>query len=109
MAKEISQKERVKQIAAKRDQKAKDHLSQYAPLWLSDEKPIPEEDAVQFTVVFLHPLYGWVSRRYRYDAFADVLYQKGQNRIDEADALDIQSNEPFVSAPVINTTNSYGG
>ena len=109
MVKEISQQKRVKQIAAMRDKKARNHLAQYAPLWLTDEKPIPEEDAVQFTVVFLHPQYKWVSRRYRYDAFADVLYQKGQNRIDEADALDLQSNEPFVNAPVINTTNSYGG
>ena len=109
MAKELSQQERIKQIAALRDQKAQDHLAQYAPLWLTDEKPIPEEDAVQFTVIFLHPSYGWVSRRYRYDAFADVLYQKGQNRIDETVAIEIQSNTPFVSAPVINTTNSYGG
>jgi hypothetical protein len=105
----LTHEDRIKRIAAMRDQKAADHLTQYAPVWLVDEKPIPEEDAVQFNVVFLHPRYGWVNRRYRYDAFQDVLYHKGQTLVDEEVALQIQEREPYLKAPAINTINSYGG
>lgn len=102
-------KEQIQKIAAMRDEKVKDHLSQYAPLWLVDEKPIPDEDAIQFNVVFLHPRYGWVNRRYRYDAYTDVLYHKGQTTMDEDEALVIQEKDPYIAAPVINTIESYGG
>lgn len=101
--------EQVQKIAAMRDQKAREHLSQYAPLWLVDEKPIPNEDALQFNVVFYHPQYGWVNRRYRYDAFADVLYHKGQTRMDEDEAIAVQEKEPYMLAPSNNTVDSYGG
>lgn len=101
--------EQIKKIAAMRDQKAKDHLSQYAPLWLVDEKPIPSEDALQFNVIFLHPRYGWVNRRYRYDAYTDVLYHKGQTTVDEDEALAVQEKTPYLLAPATNTVDSYGG
>ncbi|MCB9435740.1 MAG: hypothetical protein H6673_01945 [Anaerolineales bacterium] len=101
--------EQIQKIAAMRDQKAREHLSQYAPLWLVAEKPIPNEDAIQFNVVFYHPRYGWVNRRYRYDAFADVLYHKGQTRMDEDEAIAVQEKEPYILAPSINTVDSYGG
>lgn len=101
--------EQIQKIAAMRDQKAREHLSQYAPLWLVDEKPIPNEDALQFNVVFYHPHYGWVNRRYRYDAFADVLYHKGQTRMDEDEAIAVQEKEPYMLALSTNTVDSYGG
>lgn len=101
--------EQIQKIAAMRDQKAREHLSQYAPLWLVDEKPIPNEDAIQFNVVFYHPRYGWVNRRYRYDAFADVLYHKGQTRMDEDEAIAVQEKDPYILAPSMNTVDSYGG
>ncbi len=101
--------ERAEKLLAMRDTKAKDHLRQYAPLWLVDEKLILDEDAVQFNVVFMHPRYGWVNRRYRYDAFSDVLYQKGQNLIDEEEALVVQQADSYLLAPTINSVDSYGG
>jgi hypothetical protein len=104
-----SSTERIAAIKAMRLQKAKHHLEQYAPIWLVDEKPIPAEDAIQFEVVFFHPSYKWVKRRYRYDGFSDVLYQMGQRSIDEDRALEIQEDEPFISAPMINSVDSYGG
>lgn len=100
---------RLQRITTRRDAKAKDHLQQYAPVWLADEKLILDEDALQFNVVFYHPQYGWVNRRYRYDEFTDVLYHKGQRIIDEEEALQYQENEPYVKAPIINTVDSYGG
>lgn len=104
-----SQSERIAAIKDLRLAKARHHLEQYAPIWLVTDKPIPEEDAIQFDVVFYHPQYHWISRRYRYDAFNDVLYQRGQTLVDEETALEIQETEPFVSAPIINTVDSYGG
>lgn len=104
-----NEQERIDAIKALRLEKAKDHLQQYAPIWLLEDKPILEEDAIQFNVMFYHPSYGWVNRRYRYDAFSNVLYQKGQRTVDEETALELQEQEPYISAPMINTIDSYGG
>lgn len=93
----------------RRDAKVHDHLLQYAPVWLVDEKILPDKDAVQFDVVFLHPKYGWLKRRYFYDSYNDVLYHKGQVPIDEEETFDLQAQEPYVRAEVVNTVNSYGG
>lgn len=92
-----------------RDQKAQPHLEQYAPVWIIDEKNIPEDESIQFNVMFHHHIYGWVNRRYLYDGFNDVLYYKGQTRVDEEDAVDVQEREPFISRIVADIPNSYGG
>lgn len=92
-----------------RDEKAKPHLAQYAPVWLVDQKVIPEDDAVQFEVVFQHNLYGWVKRRYRFDAFNQVLYHKGQVLVSEDAVLTIQEGEPYVPVVVADIPNAYGG
>ncbi len=96
-------------ILERRDAKAMPHLEQYAPVWLVDQRMIPEDDAVQFNVVFQHHLYGWVNRRYKYDAFNDVLYHKGQTSLSEESALDHQERDPWVTATVADVPNSYGG
>lgn len=93
----------------KRDAKVKPHLEQYAPVWIVAEKIIPEDEAVQFNVVFFHNLYGWVNRRYRYDGFNDVLYHKGQTVLSEEEVLTIQEKEPYVSTTVTDIPNAYGG
>jgi len=92
-----------------RDAKVTPHLEQYAPVWLVSEKLVSEADAIIFNVVFSHPRYGWVSRRYRYDAFNDVLYHQGQRKLDEAEALEIQEKTPYIDAVQSNGPNSYGG
>lgn len=99
----------AQELLTRRDQKARQHLEQYAPVWLVDEKIIIEDEAVQFNVVFQHHLYGWVNRRYRYDSFNNVLYHKGQTTVNEDEAVDIQEEEPFISASVTDIPNSYGG
>lgn len=99
----------LEHIRAQRDTKAIPHLQQYAPVWLVDEHPDVTNQAVQFNVIFYHPSYGWVNRRYRYDAFNDVLYHKGQNLEKEERILDLEDQPPYISAESINTLNSYGG
>lgn len=96
-------------ILERRDAKVMPHLEQYAPVWLVDQRMIPEDDAVQFNVVFQHHLYGWVNRRYKYDAFNDVLYHKGQTSLSEENALEYQERDPWVTATVADVPNSYGG
>lgn len=96
-------------LLQKRDAKAKPHLSQYAPVWLIDQKVIAEDEAVQFNVVFLHSRYGWVSRRYRYDGFNNVLYYKGQTILSEEEALKIQEKDPYINVTVADIPNAYGG
>lgn len=93
----------------RRDAKARPHLAQYAPIWLVDQIVIPEDEAVQFNVVFQHNLYGWVNRRYRYDSFNDVLYHKGQTIISEEEALVIMEQEPYITSTVTDIPNAYGG
>ncbi|MCA9903901.1 MAG: hypothetical protein KC547_08595 [Anaerolineae bacterium] len=96
-------------ILQRRDAKVKSHLTQYAPVWIVNETIIAEDEAVQFEAVFQHNLYGWVSRRYRYDSFNDVLYFKGQGVLSEEAALNIQEQEPYIAAQVADIPNAYGG
>lgn len=96
-------------LRLKRDAKAIPHLEQYAPVWVIEEHYLLDEDAVQFEAVFQHAEYGWVSRRYRYDGFNNVLYHKGQVRLSDERALEIQEKEPYVAVTVSNIPNAYGG
>ena len=96
-------------ILQKRDAKVIPHIEQYAPVWLVDQKFILADDSVQFHVVFQHHLYGWVSRRYRYDSFNDVLYHKGQTLLSDEDVLEIQETDPWVVPVVADIPNAYGG
>ena len=98
-----------KHILEGRDAKAIPHLMQYAPVWLVDQKVLSDEDAVQFNVVFQHHLYGWVNRRYRYDAFNDVLYHKGETLVSVDELTRIQESDPWLVASVADIPNAYGG
>jgi hypothetical protein len=90
-----STKEYIDEIRTRRDQKLAPVLSAFAPVWMVKEKFAKEEEAVLFNVVFNDPRYGWLNRRYRYDAFNDVLYHMGERRISEAEVLMIQQDEPY--------------
>lgn len=97
------------EILSKRDLKARPVLEQFAPVWLVDETLITGDEAVLFEVVFQHNLYGWVKRRYRYDAFNNVLYYKGQTAVPEVDMAAIEEKEPYISAILTDMPNASGG
>ena len=99
----------VEQLKKMRDEKVRAHLDQFAPVWLVDEKVTQQDEAIQFNVVFQHPQYGWVNRRYRFDGFNQVLYFMGQHIITEQEALKVQEAEPYLSALVSDIPNAYGG
>ena len=96
-------------ILNRRDAKAIPHLVQYAPVWLVDQRVMLDDDAVQFNIVFQHHLYGWVNRRYRYDAFNDALYHKGENLVSADEITKIQESDPWLTAEVADISNAYGG
>src|SRR5690242_3172613 len=97
-------------ILKKRDEEAIPHLEQYAPVWLVDEKIVPDDESVIFNVVFQHNLYGWVRRRYEYDGFANVLYDLGEIMIAEEEALTLQSqHQPYIDLTINDSINAYGG
>jgi hypothetical protein len=98
------------QLKAQRDRKAKSTLEQYAPVYLVSETIDMEKPSILFNALFQHRLYGWVSRRYLYDGFNDVLYYKGQQRVAESDAIEVQASiEPYVAGVAEDIPNSYGG
>lgn len=105
----MTQEEKLAVMRERRDRKTHDHLEQYAPVWMVDEVPIFSRDAIQFNVVFKHPRYGWVNRRYQYDAFNDVLYHQGQHTVSEEEVLRLEEQTPYIDAEMINTVESYGG
>jgi hypothetical protein len=109
MSKHQPAEQKIQIMKDKRDAKVRDHLMQYAPVWLTADEAILEEDALQFEVVFYHPRYGWVQRRYRFDSYNNVLYHKGQVLVDENGIYDLHSQDPYLTADVLNTVNSYGG
>jgi hypothetical protein len=97
-------------VHKQRDTKAIPHLQQYAPVWIIEETLIPEDSSIMFNILFQHNLYGWVNRRYKYDGFNDVLYQKGQTMVAEENALDIiEEKEPYIEVSISDTPNAYGG
>lgn len=93
----------------RRDAKVRSHLEQYAPVWLIEEIPNLDHDSLQFEIVFSHLHNGWTKRRYRYDLFNNVLYYLGQTLLSEDQALEIETQTPYISAEAVNTINSYGG
>jgi hypothetical protein len=96
-------------ILEKRNAKVETHLIQYAPVWIIDQKITPSDESVLFDAVFQHNQYGWVRRRYRYDAYNDVLYYKGEVKLSESEVLAIQEKEPYLVSTVADIPNAYGG
>lgn len=88
------------QVSQMRDAKLKQALQAFAPIWLVYEEFRPREDALIFNLVYNDPSYGWMNRRYKYDAFNDVLYHMGWRLLSEAETLEIQENEPHFSGEV---------
>jgi hypothetical protein len=88
------------EMSAKRDTKVKAAMQELAPIWLVNEDYRPREDSLLFNLIYANPVYGWVSQRMKYDGFNDVLYHMGERRVAEAEALEVQEKEPYISGEV---------
>ena len=87
-------------MRAKRDKKVHAAMGQWAPIWLENEEYRPREDSLLFNLVYQHPIYSWVSQRYKYDGFNDVLYHMGEKRIREEETLSFQEAEPYLPGEI---------
>jgi hypothetical protein len=97
------------QVSALRDEKVRSTMQDLAPVWLVSEEFRPREDAIVFNLVFQDPSYGWMNRRFKYDAFNDVLYHLGWRLLSEEETLDIQDAEPYISGELaVHVPNSPG-
>ncbi len=83
-----------------REKKIRGAMGMWAPFWLVDDQYRPREDGLVFSLVYQHPVYGWVKHHFKYDGFNDVLYHMGEARLSEADVLAIQEQEPFIPGEV---------
>lgn len=97
------------ELYAKRDAKVREHLLQYAPVWLQNEKIVPSDEAVLFEVLFRHNLYGWTSRRYKYDGFNNVLYHMGQVLASPDVVDELTAKEPWINTLIPDIPHAYGG
>jgi len=88
------------QIAAKRDIKVRAAMNELAPIWLANDEYRPREDSLLFNLIYPNPLYGWVSERYKYDSYNDVLYHMGERRLTEDETLPLQELEPYIAGEV---------
>jgi hypothetical protein len=94
----------------KRDNKVNLAMRDLAPIWLVNEEYRPREDSLVFNLVYLSPVDGWVSERFKYDAFNDVLYHMGTRRLSEEETMGLQEHDPFISAEVAtHVPNSPAG
>ena len=84
----------------KRDNKVSLAMRDLAPIWLVNEEYRPREDSLVFNLVYLSQVYGWVSERYKYDAFNDVLYHMGEHRLTEEETMGLQEHDPYIPAEV---------
>jgi len=88
------------QMIARRNQKVRSSMQDLAPIWLTNEEFRPRDEALLCNLIYLHPHHGWISERYKYDAFNDVLYHMGQRRLSEEEALKFEAQEPFLPGEV---------
>ena len=98
------------EAARKRDAKLRATLIHLAPIWMVHDEYRPREDSMLFNVVMVNPVYGWVNKRFKYDAYNDVLYAMGEKRLTETEALPIQDQEPYLVGEVatqVPNTPSY--
>ncbi len=88
------------QVTALRDKKIRETLEGLAPIWLINEQFKPREDGLAFNLIYQDPSYGWMSRRFKYDAFNDVLYHMGWRLLSEAETVEIQAKDPYITGEV---------
>lgn len=84
----------------RRDKKVKAAMSHRAPVWLTNEQYRPADDSLLFNLVYADEVSGWISERFRYDSFNDVLYHMGTRTLSESEALTLQEKEPYIMGEV---------
>lgn len=84
------------EILRKRNVKVVMTMQELAPMWIIGEQMRLGDDSVLFNLVYEHPTAGWINERFKFDAFADVLYQMGKKLIPEVELIPIMEQVPFI-------------
>src|SRR5882724_3654765 len=88
------------QVTLARDKKVLAAFENLAPIWLTNEVFRPYEESLLFNLIYTNPEYGWISERFKYDGFNDVLYHMGTRVLRENEVLPIQEQEPYIAGEV---------
>jgi hypothetical protein len=89
------------QAQLKRDQKLRDAMTEFAPVWLTEETFRAAEEALFFYLIYAHPLDGMIKERFKYDAFNDVLYHMGARKLLEAESILVQEQPPYLDGDIL--------
>ncbi len=84
------------QMIAKRDKKVRATFLDLAPVWLVNDEYRSRQDGFFFNVVYHNPVHSWISQRFKYDLFNNVLYHLGEKRVSEEALLQIQERAPYL-------------
>ena len=88
------------QMREKRDKKLRAAMMDRVPLWLENDEYRPNEDSLLFNLIYANEVDGWISERFKYDGFNDVLYHMGERLLTEEETLKYQEKEPYLSGEV---------
>lgn len=92
----------INQAEFKRDEKVRTTMSDFAPIWLTNQTFRATEETLYFHLVYVHPLDGFISERFKYDAFNDVLYRMGSRKLTETEALEFQEQPPYLDGDTLS-------
>src|SRR5260221_14328601 len=88
------------QMRERRDKKVLTTMGERAPIWLINDQYRPREEGYVFKLVYANPVDGWVSERYKYDSYNDVLYHMGSRILSEEETLEFEQKDPFIPGEV---------
>lgn len=91
----------LEQAQLRRQIKIQDSMAQFAPIWLMNDTYNVDEQSLVFELIYAHPSDGMLRERFRYDAFNDVLYHKGAQKLTEEEMLVIEDQTPYVDGDVL--------
>ncbi|MBX3064812.1 MAG: hypothetical protein U0528_12445 [Anaerolineae bacterium] len=91
----------LEQAQLRRQIKIQDSMAEFAPIWLTNDTYNEGEQALVFELIYAHPHDGMIRERFRYDAFNDVLYHKGAQKVTEEEVLAIEDQAPYVDGDVL--------
>jgi hypothetical protein len=91
----------LQQAQLRRDEKVRTGLSEFAPIWLTDDTFRANEESLYFYLIYAHPYDGVIKERFKYDAFNDVLYHMGARKLSDEEVLVFQDQPPFLDGDVL--------
>jgi hypothetical protein len=87
-------------VRERRDNKVRLMMADRAPIWLEKDEFRPHEEGLVFNLIYANTVDGWVSERYKYDGYNDVLYHMGTRILSEEETLSYEQTPPYIDGAV---------